>query len=154
MPLQAPSRIQYRAHIARSQTTHAADERSDRPRSSINPEIDEAALDEHERLNRMMSDVQLRAKFAMQRAQICTLESYRACARVGESLSEGLNEVVTHFAFEFDFLVELETGPGADPAEIRVAGLVQPQIIREYADLHVLLILSLRQRHYTPRQQK
>src|ERR1700733_10477585 len=98
----------------------------------------------------MMADVHPWSKLAVKGSQIRPGDCNRCSSRIGESFVERLIEVIAHFAFELDLFIELETSPCADSGEIG-AGLIEPQIIREHADVNVLVLLSLRRRHDPPR---
>src|ERR1700748_3029652 len=100
-----------------------------------------------------MSDVYLRSKFAVQGPEVGSFDRDRPGARVGKSFRERLIEVIAHFAFELDLFIKLEARPSGDSRQIR-ARLIQPQIIRKHAYLHVFIVLSLRQWNDTPHQQK
>ena len=72
--LQAAARIQDTVHTIAAQAVHRAEERADRRRRVAQLKVNESALEGDERLNGVMSDVDLGAEFAVQDAQPGTLQ--------------------------------------------------------------------------------
>jgi hypothetical protein len=58
----------------------------------------------------VVADIKFRTKFPVKDGRARTVKRDGTRAGIGESLGEGLVEVVTHLALKFYFLIDLKTG--------------------------------------------
>src|SRR5690349_14700084 len=143
MSFHACARVKHSTDVVRSQILHRTRKLAEARGFRIQLEIDEPALHEEKRANRVMSSDEFESAEPMQHLEIAARYAYGA-ARAYAALNETLIEVVVHFSLEHDVREPFVSNAPSQSCHVR-AGLVDAEVIPVRA--HLKMILRGSQRH-------